>query len=295
MFDSFLEETALLVEAEIDRLLGDPTRHAAPRLAEAMRYAALGSGKRLRAVLVRAVAETLAGDGTRLPWRTSAAAIEILHAYSLIHDDLPAMDDASLRRGRPACHLAFDEATAILAGDALQAASFGWIANDSDLPDRARVALVAGLAQAGGLSGMCGGQMLDLEGEKTPPDLAGLEHMEQLKTGALIAFAADAGAIIAGATPKVRAQMGEWARCLGLAFQITDDLLDVEGDKARTGKDAGLDAARGKTTFVSLTSAHAARDRLDSLTAAARVHLDSLPGKMTLLESIFHHVVTRDR
>ncbi|WP_027135944.1 polyprenyl synthetase family protein [Geminicoccus roseus] len=295
MFKPFLEETAKIVEAEIDRLLGDPAQHAAPRLAEAMRYAALGGGKRLRAALVRAVAQTLAADPKALSWETTAASAEVLHAYSLIHDDLPAMDDASLRRGRPTCHLAFDQATAILAGDALQAAAFGWIAGDPYLSAEAKVALVAGLAQAAGLAGMCGGQMLDLEGEQTPPDLAGLERMEQLKTGAMIAFSADAGAVIAGASPELREHVAGWARCLGLAFQITDDLLDVEGDKALTGKDAGLDAARGKTTFVSLTSAEAARERLEALGEAARAHLDSLPGDVTLLHALFHHVVTRDR
>jgi farnesyl diphosphate synthase len=255
----------------------------------------LGGGKRLRAALVRAVAQTLAAEPRSVAWETTAAAVEVLHAYSLIHDDLPAMDDASTRRGRPACHLAFDEATAILAGDALQAAAFGWIADDPYLSADARVALVAGLARAAGLAGMCGGQMLDLEGEKTPPDLDGLERMEQLKTGAMIAFSADAGAVVAGASLVQREHVAGWARCLGLAFQITDDLLDVEGDKAVIGKDAGLDAARGKTTFVSLIGVDAARARLDSLADEARLHLGNLPGDTALLDSIFHYVITRDR
>jgi farnesyl diphosphate synthase len=260
-----------------------------------MRYAALGGGKRLRAALVRAVAETLAPEPRSVPWETTAAAVEVLHAYSLIHDDLPAMDDASTRRGRPACHLAFDEATAILAGDALQAAAFGWIADDPYLSVDARVALVAGLARAAGLPGMCGGQMLDLEGETTPPDLDGLERMEQLKTGAMIAFSADAGAVVAGASLVQRKHVAGWARCLGLAFQITDDLLDVEGDKAVIGKDAGLDAARGKTTFVSLIGIGPARARLDALAGEARHHLGSLHRDTALLDSIFHYVITRDR
>jgi farnesyl diphosphate synthase len=205
------------------------------------------------------------------------------------------MDDATTRRGRPACHLAFDEATAILAGDALQAAAFGWIAADRTLSDTARVTLLSGLAEAAGLAGMCGGQMLDLEGERTPPDLPGLERMEQLKTGAMIEFSADAGAIVAGASSTVRNSVRAWARCLGLAFQITDDLLDVEGDGTVTGKDAGLDAARGKTTFVSLMGAAAARERLAMLAHEAQLHLAGLPCEPRLLESIFHHVVTRDR
>ena len=292
VLNDFLQETARLVDGQIERLLGQSAVQAAPRLAEAMRYAALGSGKRLRAVLVRAVAQTL-GSGTN--WLSSAAAVEALHAYSLIHDDLPAMDDATLRRGRPACHRAFDEATAMLAGDALQAAAFEWLAGDQALSLEARVTLVAGLARAAGLGGMCGGQMLDLEGEGSPPDLAGLERMEQLKTGALIAFAADAGAVVAGASAKTRQQVAGYADCLGLAFQITDDLLDVEGDKALTGKDAGLDAARGKTTFVSLTSVEAARARVHALEETALDHLDGLPGDPSLLRSLFGYVVRRDR
>ena len=158
-----------------------------------MRYAALGGGKRLRASLVRDVAETLALDDGVPPWQTVAASVEALHAYSLIHDDLPAMDDATTRRGRPACHLEFDKGTAVLAGDALQAAAFGWIANDASIPEGARLALLTGLAQAAGHSGMCGGQMLDLQGEQSPPDLPGLERMEQLKTGALITFCRRSG------------------------------------------------------------------------------------------------------
>jgi farnesyl diphosphate synthase len=294
LLTSFLQDTAASVEAEIDRLLGSPADHAAPRLVEAMRYAALGGGKRLRAALVRAVADALAG-ASQSNWMATAAAIEAVHAYSLIHDDLPAMDDASTRRGRPACHLAFDEATAVLAGDALQAVAFEWIAGDARLPEIARLTLIAGLARAAGAAGMCGGQMLDLQGEANPPDLAGLEQMERLKTGAMIAFAAEAGAVIAGADAPVRHHVVGWARCLGLAFQIKDDLLDVEGDGSVTGKDAGLDAVRGKTTFVSLMGVKAARERLDVLALEASHHLGDLGVEVNLLDSIFHYVVTRDR
>ena len=295
MLNSYLRQTADLVEGRIDRLLGAPGDHAAPRLAEAMRYAALGGGKRLRAALVRATAETVAVGQGKPHWQNTAAAIEALHAYSLIHDDLPAMDDATLRRGKPACHRAFDEATAILAGDALQAASFAWIADDADLPADVRVALLSGLAAGAGLPGMCGGQMLDLEGEATPPDLEGLERMERLKTGALIAYSVDAGAIVAGAGPEERRHLAGWAGCLGLAFQITDDLLDVEGDKASIGKDHGLDAARGKTTFVSLIGSDAARERLVELAREAGDHLDRLGRDAPLLRAIFDYVLTRDR
>ena len=295
LFAPYLEDTAKSVEADLAGRLDPRALVVAPRLGDAMRYAALGGGKRLRATLVRAVATTLSPEVDDHRWMTPAAAIEALHAYSLIHDDLPAMDDASTRRGRPSCHLAFDEATAILAGDALQAAAFRWIAEDTDLSPSARIELVAGLARAAGLEGMCGGQMLDLEGEKTPPDLAGLEEMERLKTGAMIAFSAGAGAIVADADDQARTTIGSWANCLGLAFQIKDDLLDVEGDGAVTGKDAGLDAARGKTTFVSLMGVGAARERLEALALEARTLLSELPCDAPLLDSIFHHVVTRDR
>ena len=273
----FLEDTAQAVERELDRRLDGSDQRAAPRLTAAMRYAAMGGGKRLRAALVRAVAEEF-GTG---PWLTVASAIEALHAYSLVHDDLPAMDDATTRRGRPTTHLAFDEATAVLAGDALQAAAFDWIAADHALAPMVRLELLAGLAEAAGVTGMCSGQMLDLEGERSVPGLAELERMERLKTGALIAFAAEAAIA--------------WARCLGLAFQIKDDLLDVEGDAERLGKDAGHDAVRGKTTFVTLLGVEGARDRLAELSADAERHLARLPRRGQLLESFFLHVVTRDR
>jgi geranylgeranyl pyrophosphate synthase len=291
----FLQESAAAVEAEIGRRLGSASGHAAPRLIGAMRYAALGGGKRLRAALVRAVAQTLGHGGDGTAWLATAAGIEAVHAYSLIHDDLPAMDDATTRRGRAACHLAFDEATAILAGDALQAAAFEWIAEDEHLSIQARLALVAGLARAAGAAGMCGGQMLDLQGEVEPPDLDGLELMERLKTGAMIAFAAEAGALVAGSSPEIRHGIVQWARCLGLAFQIKDDLLDVEGDSRVTGKDPGLDAERGKTTFVSLMGVDSARQRIDLLGREANRHLRDHDIEVDLLDSLFHYVVTRDR
>ncbi len=243
---------------------------AADTLVESMRYATMNGGKRLRACLVLA-ASRLAGDGG-MPVGAMhvAAAVECLHAYSLVHDDLPAMDDSDLRRGKPACHIAFDEATAILAGDALQTLAFGILANPAVSDDAGiRARLVSELATAAGVGGMAGGQMLDLEAETATPTLDEVRQMQAMKTGALIRFAAVAGGIHGGASAELEAALGDYSRDLGLAFQIADDLLDYDSDAAALGKPAGQDAERGKGSFVVLMGLEAARQAAAQLIAEA--------------------------
>ncbi len=288
---SALATVAAAVETELETLLA-PRPEVPDRLVEAMRYGALGAGKRLRPFLVWAVGTI--GDADPAACRRVGAAVELLHAYSLIHDDLPAMDDAQLRRGRPSCHIAFDEATAILAGDALQALAFDTLARDdwpADAPTR--LALLAGLGRAAGMTGMCGGQMLDLQGEGTLLDEAAIVRMQRLKTGALIGFACEAGARLAGLRGTALAAVQDYARALGLAFQIKDDLLDVTRSSAETGKDAGADAAHGKATFVALAGVAGAERRLLALAGEAQVALDKLGHRASLLRELFEYVVQR--
>jgi farnesyl diphosphate synthase len=257
-----------------------------------MRWGTLDGGKRLRPFLVAAAGE-LAGAADAATRRVGTA-IELLHGYSLIHDDLPAMDDALLRRGRAACHRRFDEATAILAGDALQALAFELLARDDyGVEAGRRIALVAGLARAAGAAGMCGGQMIDLLGEKQRLPAATVERLQRLKTGALIAFAVDAGWILGNAPAEARAALAGWAADLGLAFQIKDDLLDIEGDAAATGKDHGLDAAAGKATFVALLGVEGARARLRALELEARRRLDIFGSRASVLSELFDFVINR--
>jgi farnesyl diphosphate synthase len=290
--DRLLGETASLVEAELDALLPRAEPPVA-RLAEAMRYAVMGGGKRLRAALVRAAYRAVGGEGGL--WLRPAAAIEILHAYSLIHDDLPAMDNADLRRGRPSCHKAFDEAMAILAGDALQAYAYEILLRDDwGASPEQRIAVAHGLSLASGTLGMCAGQVLDLAGEKVPLDLAGLEHMEGLKTGALIAFSLETGARLGGADEAGAARLAGFGRDLGLAFQIRDDVLDAIGDPALTGKPRGADEAAGKTTFVSLLGVEAAERRARGLRDRACAGLDFLGPGASLLVDLFDFVIERD-
>lgn len=286
-----MSAVAAEVERELERLLPAPAGQQA-RLHEAMRYAALGGGKRLRPFLAVACGRLFdVPDAAAL---RAGAAVELIHAYSLIHDDLPAMDDALLRRGRPACHRAFDEATAILAGDALQALAFEVLARDDYGADPAtRCALVRGLAAAAGAGGMCGGQMIDLLAEGRSLTLAEVGELQRLKTGAIIAFAAEAGAELGRAPSERRAALRSYAQHLGLAFQIRDDLLDLEGDAALTGKDGGRDDAAGKATFVRLLGVAEARRMLDELSRQATSCLDIFGEKATLLVQLFQFVIAR--
>ena len=255
--------------ARIDRVLGEAlAAHPAPEpgLAAAMRHAVLLGGKRMRPLLVYATGTAFGAGEAALD--APAAAIELVHAYSLVHDDLPAMDDDALRRGQPTVHVAHGEATAILAGDALQALAFAVLA-DAPASDGARVAMLRALAVASGAGGMCGGQALDLAatGRGAEAGLAALEELHALKTGALIRAAVRMGAIAAGAAPGDLERLDAWAAALGLAFQIRDDLLDVEGESATLGKTAGKDAAQDKATFPALVGTGASRERLAGLAA----------------------------
>ena len=239
-----------------------------------MRYSSLGGGKRLRAFFVLAGATLF--KVAALPALRTASAIEFVHAYSLIHDDLPAMDDDDLRRGKPSCHKQFDEATAILAGDALQALAFEVLAHEDTHGDAAvRAELVGELARAAGAHGMVGGQMLDLLAE-TRADLSigAITRLQRLKTGALISFSCEAGAILGKASDPPAQRPAAYAHDLGLAFQIADDLLDVEGNAAELGKTPGKDAAAGKATFVSILGVERARAQADLLARQAAAHLE---------------------
>lgn len=273
-----LDAAAEATEAALDALLGptpqkgEITRPA--RLLDAMRYASLGGGKRLRPFLVIESAR-LFGVAGESALRT-ACALEMIHCYSLAHDDLPAMDDDDLRRGRPTTHKAFDEATAILAGDGLLTYAFDVVADPATHADaNVRASLVLALARAAGLGGMVGGQALDLAAETaaTPLTLAETLQMQAMKTGALLRFAVDAGGILGGATPTQTQALTRYGAALGAAFQIADDILDAEGDTAALGKRAGKDAERGKATLVALQGLDAARKQCDALVDEATAAL----------------------
>jgi len=286
-----MREAAASMESILDALLPAPSGEEA-RLLEAMRYATLGGGKRLRPFLVLCGAR-LCGASDENAFRVGAA-IEMVHCYSLIHDDLPAMDDDDLRRGRASCHKAFDDATAILAGDALQALAFEVLAAPATHEDPSvRSELGLELARAAGGRGMVGGQMVDLAAEHSVPDVATVTRMQQMKTGALIRFSCEAGAILAGAPQAVRHALQQYANDLGLAFQIVDDLLDVEGDSAELGKATQKDAAAGKATFVNLLGIDQSRQRAGLLVRQATANLDIFGEKAAHLRQIAKYVLER--
>lgn len=285
-------EVASAIDALFDEKLAlpsDPRR----RLYEAMRHAAMDGGKRMRPLLVRASAELYGvGAASSLP---VGAAVEAIHVYSLVHDDMPCMDDDDLRRGKPTVHRIFNEATAVLAGDSLHALAFEWLAEESVHPDPAiRVALVRELAIASGPAGMAGGQMMDLEAEHSGFDLAIVTNLQLLKTGALICFSVEAGAILAGVSDADRAPLRQYARDIGLAFQIADDILDVEGDAALAGKALQKDEAAGKETFVTLMGLEPARAEAKRLVDHAIAQLSSFGEEAALLRAIARYVVERD-
>lgn len=288
-----VREDAAAIESHLDRLF-DGMNGPAGRLSDAMRYATMNGGKRLRGCLVLA-ASRLAHGGT-LPEGALAvaASVECLHAYSLIHDDLPAMDDADTRRGKPSCHIAFDEATAVLAGDALQTMAFELLAAPATHGDgNVRAALVTALARAAGGDGMAGGQMLDLEAETREMSLDEVRQMQAMKTGALIQYAAAAGGIHAGADTALQTALERYARDLGLAFQIADDLLDYDGDAALLGKPAGQDADRGKASFVVLMGLEPARAAAGQLIADAEAALAPWKAAADPLSSIARFAIER--
>jgi farnesyl diphosphate synthase len=285
------EITASLTDAVLDRILAVPPGLEA-RVYEAMRYSALAPGKRLRPLLVLGAAR-LFGVARRSALQV-AAAIEMVHAYSLIHDDLPAMDDSDLRRGRPTSHKEFDEATAVLAGDGLLTMAFEVLSHPDTHGDHAvRCELVSSLAAAAGPAGMVGGQMIDLIAEKRRLDIGAITRLQRMKTGALIAFSCEAGAVLAKAAPEVRMALRGYAHDLGLAFQIADDLLDVEGSAAETGKPVGADAAAGKATFVSILGVDRARAQAELLVGQAVAHLELFEEKAELLRQVARFVVNR--
>lgn len=286
-----LAETARMVEGVLESVLPRAEGSEA-RLAEAMRYATLGGGKRLRPFLARA-AGNLCGAPDRRALRVGAA-IELVHAYSLVHDDLPAMDDDDLRRGRPTCHVAFGEATAILAGDALLTLSFGVLADAETHPDGAvRSELVQLLAEAAGARGMVSGQMLDLAMENRVASHDEIARMESLKTGAMIACACEAGAVVAGASKEDRAALRAYGQDVGLAFQIADDLLDVESTAAEAGKNVGKDQAHGKSTFVAALGVKGARAEAQRLVARAVARLERFGEPAGPLRRVARFIIER--
>jgi farnesyl diphosphate synthase len=261
-----------------------------------MRYAVLSEGKRVRPTLAYAAAKAIGLPAERVD--AGAAAVELIHAYSLIHDDLPAMDDDDLRRGRPSCHKAFDEATAILAGDALQTLAFGVLADDKsqDSSDGARVQMIAALARAAGSIGMAGGQALDLESEGRELDLVMLENIHIHKTGALIRASVQMAALAdPGLDPDQAAALDHYAKCIGLAFQIQDDLLDVEGDTDVIGKKSGADAAHDKATYPSLMGIGPAHEAANDLIRDALESLNRFDEGADPLRWIASYIVNRDR
>ena len=267
--------------------------HSHAGLRRAMRYAVLGGGKRLRPLLVYAAAEALGEDGPALD--AAACAVELIHAYSLVHDDLPAMDDDALRRGRPTCHVQFGEAMAILAGDALQALAFELLADDGAgaVAPAVRIAMLHTLGRACGAEGMAGGQALDLAAVGHPLGLSELEHMHACKTGALIRASVQLGALAAGADDGRLKALDDYASAVGLAFQVRDDILDVEGESAVIGKTSGKDAAASKPTFPSIIGLDASRARLAELTDAALDALAPWDARAGLLRELARYSANR--
>lgn len=296
-FAAALAASATRVEARLDAILssrpeaGEIARPA--RLLAAMRHGVLNGGKRLRPFLVLESAAMFgAGADAALD---IAAALECVHCYSLVHDDLPAMDDDDLRRGQPTVHRAFDEATAILAGDALLTLAFDLVARgDQDrIPAADRLALVGMLARAAGLGGMAGGQMLDLEAETATPGEAGIIRLQAMKTGALIRFACEAGPVIAGAAAEDRERLAAFGEAIGLAFQLADDLLDLTADSGAMGKATGKDAAAGKATLAALHGVEWARRQLAGLVEQAQDLLAAHGDEAALLRAAARFVAER--
>ena len=293
-----LGDDASACETYIKTLL-DQTDGPATLLRDAMAYGVLNGGKRMRAALVFGAARMAMGAQTDMApseaMLRTAAAIECLHAYSLVHDDLPAMDDAATRRGQPSCHIEFDEATAILAGDALQTMAFEILADPRTHSDAAiRIQLVATLAKAAGMQGMAGGQMLDLQAEQKDFDLRQTQQMQMMKTGALMSCAVICGGIVGGASPKLLAAQTSFAQHLGLAFQIADDLLDYAGDASVMGKPAGQDANRGKAGFVALMGLEEARQAAHRMIADANAELAPWQNLAEYMQSLATFAITRN-
>lgn len=288
-----LRQVSIDIDRQFDLLLavpGDPRE----TLYQAMRHAAIGGGKRLRPLLVFATARLFGVD--RNCMTRVGTALECIHVYSLIHDDLPAMDDDDVRRGKPTVHKAFDEATAILAGDCLHALAFEILADEATHADPfVRVELVNALAHASGPAGMAGGQMMDLMAEKSSFDLPTVTRLQAMKTGALISCAVESGAILGRVSPEGRTGLRGYARDIGLAFQIADDILDAEGDEALVGKKLHKDGDAGKETFLSLLGMDRAREQARMLVDQAIEHLKTYGPEADLLRDIARYTLERDR
>jgi len=294
---STLDTHRARIEAALERLLPPPDPGLPERrLVEAMRYSLLAGGKRLRPVLCLAAAEAVGGpNATAADVDRACAAIECVHTYSLIHDDLPAMDDDDLRRGKPTCHRAFDEATAILAGDALQVLAFEMLCEAEGIRADTRLALLATLASASGISGMVGGQAMDLACVGQAVAQPALERMHALKTGALIRAAVRMGGLLGGAKAEALDALDRYASAIGLAFQVQDDILDGTGTAAALGKAPGADAARDKPTFLSLMGERAAADYAQALCERAVQALAPFGERAQPLADIARFIVARDR
>jgi len=288
-----LTQIAADIDQEFDALLKLPG-DARDRLYAAMRHAAIGGGKRLRPLLVTATATLFHVD--RAVAVRVGTAVEAIHVYSLVHDDLPCMDDDDVRRGKPTVHRAFDDATAVLAGDSLHALAFEILASQQTHPDPfVRGELVSTLALASGPEGMAGGQMMDIEAENATFDLQTVMRLQALKTGALIAASVEMGAILGHIPPEGRTHLRGYARDIGLAFQIADDILDVEGDPELAGKALQKDADAGKGTFVSLMGLERAKQQAEMLVAQANEHLSCYGSEANLLRAIANYITERDR
>lgn len=291
--EAALREVSEEVDRQFDMLLAIPQDPRAGLYA-AMRHATIGGGKRLRPLLVFATGRLFGVDRNCLA--RTATAVECIHVYSLIHDDLPAMDDDDIRRGKPTVHRAFDEATAILAGDCLHALAFEILAHETTHPDPfVRIELSGELARASGPAGMAGGQMMDLEAEKASFDLPTVTRLQAMKTGALIACAVEFGAILGRVSPEGRTGLRGYARDLGLAFQIADDILDAEGDEIAAGKKLRKDDGAGKETFLTLLGLDRAREQAGLLVDQAIAHLKTFGPEADLLRAIARFVLERDR
>ena len=288
-----LTQIAADIDQEFDALLKLPG-DARDRLYAAMRHAAIGGGKRLRPLLVTATAALFHVD--RAVAVRVGTAVEAIHVYSLVHDDLPCMDDDDMRRGKPTVHRAFDDATAVLAGDSLHALAFEVLASPQTHPDPfVRGELVSTLALASGPEGMAGGQMMDIEAENATFDLQTVMRLQALKTGALIAASVEMGAILGHIPSEGRTHLRGYARDIGLAFQIADDTLDVEGDPELAGKALQKDADAGKGTFVSLMGLERAKQQAEMLVAQANEHLSCYGSEANLLRAIANYITERDR
>ena len=289
-FQQFLQQSQQRVTNALENIL--PTAvEPAQKLKQAMRYSALNGGKRVRATLVYAAAMSIAGE---VPTYTDniACALELIHAYSLVHDDLPAMDDDALRRGQPTCHIAFDEATAILVGDALQTLAFECLAK-TELPAELRCELILSLAQASGAAGMVAGQSMDLSAENRQIALPELEALHQHKTGALIRASVRCGALAVGANSTQLAALDRYAAAIGLAFQVQDDILDIESSTEQLGKQQGSDLSLNKSTYPSLLGLAVAKQHAKTLYDDAITALNDFGDKGMLLRELAHYIIAR--